>query len=134
MSTSDTKLNDLCDDLEGCKLGMISDEELFIQPPPLYCPICFERMPILPTGSNHYACCGKIICSGCVHAPIYDDQGNEVDNEKCPFCRMPTPYADEDIVNRVEKRMEANDPIAIYNIGCCYREGGDGFHKIWTRH
>src|SRR6056300_1276851 len=61
------------------------DEELFKQPPPLEdCPICFERMPTLrPTGSKYQTCCGKVICSGCMHAPVYDHKLNKVNNEKC---------------------------------------------------
>jgi len=142
MSTSNTntKIDSLCDNLEGCKLDgtaetKISDEELFKQPPPLYedCPICFERMPILPTGSNHYACCGKIICSGCIHAPLYDDQGNEVDNEKCPFCRTPLPETDEEVVNRIKKRVEAGDATAMYNTGNYCRDGRNGFPVDHTK-
>jgi len=138
MSTSDTKLNYLCDNLEGCKLSTgkkISDEELFKHPPPLYgdCPICFERMPMLPTGSNHYACCGKIICSGCIHAPLYDNQGNVIDNEKCPFCRTPTPTSEEDEIKRTEKRVEAEDPIAIRNLGIDYRDGTCGYPQDYAK-
>jgi len=73
------------------------------------------------------ACCGKVICSGCVSAPIYDNQGNEVTEKVCPFCRTLTPTTGEEANERTIKRVEMNDPIAIYNIGVCYREGTDGF-------
>jgi len=66
------------------------------------------------------ACCGKMICRGCIHAPVYDDKGNEVDNKKCPFCRTPPPKSAEENLKRLEKRMELNDAEAIYNMGCCY--------------
>ena len=99
MSTSDTdtKLSDLCEHLDGCKLDVekkISDEELFKQPPPAKedCPICFLVLPTMQSGRRYKTCCGKTICSGCIHAPLYDTYGNEVDNQKCPFCRVPTPY------------------------------------------
>ena len=64
------------------------DEELFKQPPQLEgdCPICFLRMPTLASGYKYMSCCGKVICSGCIRAPLYDNQGNKVDNQKCPFC------------------------------------------------
>ena len=99
----------------------LHDELLFRQPPPGEdCPICFLRMPYLGKGYKYEACCGKIICSGCVYAPIYDDQGNEVDNEKCPFCRAPTPYTDEECSRRLKKRVVAGDAEAIYLLGDYY--------------
>ena len=73
-------------------------------------------------------CCGKRICDGCIHAPLYDNQGNKVDNQKCPFCRTPHPTGDE-MVEREKKRIEVDDPIAIYNIGNYYCEGSKGFPK-----
>jgi len=71
----------------------LHDEKLFKEPPnpDEYCPICFIRIPSLVTGRGYYACCGKVICSGCAHAPVYDNQGNKVDVKKCPFCRVPLP-------------------------------------------
>jgi len=78
---------------KACKkrVAELHDEKLFKQPPPLEdCPICFVRLPCLnPTGKKYSTCCGKIICSGCIHAPVFDHQGNKVDNQKCPFCRTP---------------------------------------------
>jgi len=113
----------------------LHDEELFKQPPPLYedCPICFERMPIIPTGSTYKSCCGKEICSGCIHAPLYDDQGNEVDNTKCPFCRIPMPYTDEEANNRLKKRMKAGDAQAMYNLGYYYSEGIYGYPQDYNK-
>jgi len=63
----------------------LHDEKLFAEPPPQYgdCPICFLRLPTHHMGRRYYACCGKEICSGCAYAPVYDNQGNEVDNKKC---------------------------------------------------
>ena len=113
----------------------ISDEELFKQPPPDEdCPICFLRMPILnPTGSKYMTCCGKVICSGCCYAPVYDNQGNQVDNEKCPFCRTPKPVGKKDAVERLKKRVEKDDPIAIYSLGMYYRDGMYGYPQNHTK-
>jgi len=106
----------------------LHDEKLFEQPPPTEdCPICFLRIPSLATGSQYKSCCGKVICSGCNYAPVYDHQGNEVDNEKCPFCRLLPTNTKEELIERHEKRIEAGDPIAIYNRGCRYRDGTNGF-------
>jgi len=111
----------------------LHDIELFKQPPPAEdCPICFLLLPTLETGSRYYACCGKVICSGCFYAPVNDDQGNEVDDEKCPFCRTPPPNTNGEGIERDKKRIEANDPIAIYNLGCFYRDGLDGYPQDYT--
>ena len=82
------------------------------------------RMPTLgSTGYKYYACCGKVICSGCIHAPVYDNQGDIVAGKKCPFCRTPAPYTDEEAAERERKRVELSDPIAIHNLGIYYAEG-----------
>jgi len=111
------------------------DEVLFKQPPPLDdCPICFLQLPFLdPTGKKYMTCCGKRICSGCCYAPLYDNQGNEVDNQKCPFCRAPWPDTEEEIIKRYKIRMEAGDPIAIFNIGMFYRDGKRGKPQDYTK-
>ena len=106
----------------------LHDIELFKQPPAAEdCPICFLRMPTFETGYRYQSCCGKTVCSGCRHAPVYDNQGNKVVKKTCPFCRVPTPYADEEIVERLKKRVEANDPAAMYKLGICYRDGLLGY-------
>ena len=113
----------------------LHDEKLFKQPPSLHgdCPICFMRIPTLITGKKHMTCCGKVICSGCMHAPVYDSQGNEVDNEKCPFCRTPFPESDEEDIKRTKKRVEANDAVALFNRGNYYRDGRNGFLQSHTK-
>jgi len=133
MSSSDTrKLHDLCVDL--CKLGNISDEELFKQPPPKEdCPICFVRLPSFHNGI-YQTCCGKVICSGCFFAPVYDNQGNEVIEKVCPFCRVLRPTSDEEVLKRERKRAEDNnDAIAIYNQGVFYSEGRGGYQQDYDK-
>jgi len=112
----------------------LHDIELFKDPPPAEdCPICFIRLPIRKSGSRYMSCCGKVICSGCFHAPLYDNQGNEVDNEKCPFCRTLFPKSNEDNVERLKLRVEAGDPQAMYAVGLYYREGMGGFPQDFTK-
>jgi len=112
----------------------LHDEKLFKQPPPAEdCPICFVRLPLLDSGSIYYSCCGKVICSGCVYAPLYDNQGNEVDNKKCPFCRTPHHTSEEEIAERYKSRMEVGDPIAIYGLGNYYRDGKYGLSQDYTK-
>ena len=116
------------------RVAELHDEKLFKQPPPDEdCPICFQQLPFLHTGSTYYACCGKMICSGCVYAPLYDNQGNKVDNKKCPFCRTPWPSSDDDMIKREKKRIEAKDPRAIFNIGIYYRDGICGYPQDHTK-
>jgi len=115
----------------------INDEELFKQPPPKEdCPICFLTLPAYITGWRYMSCCGKVLCSGCIHAPVYDNQGNEVVEKKmCPFCRTPNPTSleEEEIIKRLEKRIEAGDAHAIFNIGVYYRHGRNGFPQDYTK-
>ena len=110
------------------------DKELFKQPPPDDdCPICFVRLPNVHTGYRYRSCCGKVLCCGCIHAPVYDSQGNKVDNQICPFCRTPTPDTEEESIEREEKRMEKDDAIAIYNKGMDCMEGSRGYPQDYTK-
>jgi len=110
------------------------EEELFKQPPTEEdCPICFLRLPYLGSGSRYYACCGKVICCGCVHAPVYDDRGNEIDDQRCPFCRSLRTSSDEELNEMEKKRIQADDDIALFNIGVYYRDGRYGFPQDYTK-
>ena len=105
------------------RVAELHDEKLFKQPPPLEdCPICMIRLPLLGTGKMYMACCGKLICSGCSHAPVFDHQGNTV-ADLCPFCRTPAPVTVEEAIKRVKKRVKLNDPIGISDLGSYYAEG-----------
>ena len=86
------------------------------------CSICTLRLPTLYTGRKYMTCCGKVICSGCLHAPRYDYLGNKVDNRKCPFCRTPWPTK-EGMIKRMMKRVELDDAVAIHNLGAYYSNG-----------
>ena len=113
----------------------LHDKELFKQPPlPLDdCPICFLRMPSLETGSMYMSCCGKMVCTGCMLAPVYNNQGNIVAKKTCPFCRTPRPPTNEEMIKRVMKRAEADDPIATYDLGYYYSEGLHGLQQDFTK-
>ena len=71
-------------------------------------------------------CCGKIVCSGCNHAPVYDNEGNVIREKTCPFCRTPFATSDEEMIKRYKKRVEVNDAIAIRNFGGFYAGGQFG--------
>jgi len=99
----------------------ITDDDLFKHPPETEeCPICFLPQPYLETGKRYNTCCGKYLCNGCIHAVFMD-----IDDpaEKCPFCRVLEPTSDEEVIQRVNKRVELGDANAIHNLGCFYSEG-----------
>ena len=100
----------------------LHDEKVFKLPPPNKdCPICMLPLPSLFTGRKYKSCCGKIICSGCIHAVQMRDGGKGL----CPFCRTPTPYQEE-LVEQYKKRMEVDDAEGIRNLGGCYSDGEFG--------
>ena len=111
----------------------LHDEELFKQTPSEDCPICFIRLPYLNSGYRYFSCCGKEICSGCIYAPIYDDQGNVIADKKCAFCRTPHPTSMEEAVERQKKRVEANDANAIVNTGNDYGNGTNGYPQDYSK-
>ena len=112
---------------------IISDDELFKPPLPKEdCPICNLLLPALASGSAYYACCGKMICSGCAYAPVYDNLGNEISEKKCPFCRTPT-QSIEEYNKRLLKRVELGDAEAIRTLGCYYDKGRYGFPQDYEK-
>ena len=113
---------------------IISDDELFKQPPNEDCPICLLRLPSLESGSTYYPCCGKIICSGCCHAPVKDNLGNVIIERKCPYCRTPVNKSDEEYNEWLLKRVELGDAHAFFTLGCyyCYGEE-DGFPQDYDK-
>ena len=86
-------------------------------------------LPSLDTGSKYKVCCGKELCSGCIHAVGLRDNGVGL----CPFCRTPAPVSGEEYIARLKKRVEVGDAIAIYSLGCCYDEGVYGFPLDHTK-
>ena len=116
---------------KACKkrAAELHDEALFKEPPPQYgdCPICFLRSPTMHTGSRYMSCCGKIICSGCCHADVYDNQGKIIADKKCPFCRTSAPTSNKEGIQRLKKRMEVGDAYAFGMMGGFHATGQNGF-------
>ena len=114
------------------RVAELHDEKLFKQPPPEEdCPICFVRLPEMTTGCTYMACCGKVICSGCVYA--FQSRATKQEHNVCPFCRFPPPDSDEEMIGRYEKRIELNDPNALYNMGVHYSEGRYGLPQNYVK-
>ena len=113
----------------------LHDEALFREPPHEHgdCPICFLRLPSMDTGRRYYECCGKMICSGCCFADVYDNQGKIIVEKSCPFCRTPDPSTDKEGIKRLKKRMEVGDAYAFALMGSCYTRGGMGLPQNSAR-
>ena len=116
------------------RVAELRDIELFKEPPPDEdCPICFLRLPRLKSGWRYQSCCGKVICSGCIHAPVYDDKGNAMNNKICAFCRTPTPASDKEIMQNFMERVEVDDAQAMSNLGTLYSLGSHGLPQDITK-
>ena len=100
----------------------LHDENLFKKPPPQdECPICFQQLPISVTGQQWKACCGKMLCMGCINAAFLADN-----RRLCPFCRTPYHTSDGELMERIKKRADCDDAIAIHSLGCHYSKGEMG--------
>ncbi len=105
----------------------LRDEILFKQPEGNHlgdCPICCLPIPYDPDKSTLNTCCCTRVCKACDLA----NQKREAEGrlqEKCPFCRKPLPDTDEECIELLMKRIEANDPIAICEMGTVRYEEGD---------
>ena len=116
---------------------VLHDRELFTQPDETHlgeCPLCFLPMPLDKQKSSYYACCSQIVCNGCVHAHIMANIDDMVKAGSCPFCREPV-VGEEESNKRMMKRVKANDPAALRQIGAtCYEEGDyDEAIKYFTK-
>jgi len=108
----------------------LHEEKLFRKPPPMEdCPICFQQLPLLGTGRMYKACCGKIICSGCIYAVKNRDK----DLGLCPFCRTPCHTSDEEMLKRMHKRVEIGDTEAINMMGTYYANELFGFPQDYNK-
>ena len=138
----------------ACKLraAELRDEALFKDPPAKEdCSICFLPMPqqliccvSLPPATItsvpiydfvkaneelagevmelYYPCCGKSICKGCIHS--FGTSGNIW---TCPFCNTgQSSKTDEEHVEEIMKRVEANDAGAICLLANSFYHGLNG--------
>ena len=107
----------------------LRDDILFKQPESTHigdCPICCVPLPI-QTDKNEsmfYSCCCKLICKGCAYAnKLFQHQDNMP--ETCPFCRHPVPKTREEFKKNLMKRIEANDQVALSQMGGKHFDEGD---------
>jgi hypothetical protein len=124
---------------KACKKRMaeIRDDRLFTLPDESHfgeCPICCLPLPIDRDKSFKNTCCSKGICKGCSYANQKREQEQGL-RPKCPYCREPVPTTDEEIEQNDIKRVKANDPAALCDIGKrVYLEGDyDGAVQYLTK-
>ena len=124
---------------EECKkrAAELQDEILFKQPEGNHwgdCPICCLPMPIDPRKTILVSCCSKNICDGCNIANQNREREGRM-KPKCPFCRKDLPDTDEEWDEQLMKRIEANDPVAICQMGRERYDEGDytAAFDYWTR-
>ena len=105
----------------------MKDEILFKQPESSHegdCPICCLPLPIGPLESVLNPCCSKYICKGCNHANKKRLLEERLQNT-CPFCRKAIPKSTEEAIEQLMKRIEANDPVAMCQVGTMRCLDGD---------
>jgi tetratricopeptide (TPR) repeat protein len=106
---------------KACKkrAAEIREDKLFTQPDGSYlgeCPICCLPLLLEVNSNTINSCCCKFICLGCDHANKKREWEEGLDH-KCAFCREPLPKTDEEMVKNYMKRVEVNDPLAIFQMG-----------------
>jgi len=115
---------------KACKerVAELFDKKLFKQPPPNEdCPICYLRLPIDFHQSTYTSCCGKMLCLGCVYANTV--AAADTEKCKCLFCQTEAPSSDEEDIERLKKRVEANDAWAMFHLGSYYQHGMLGLRQ-----
>jgi tetratricopeptide (TPR) repeat protein len=104
---------------EECKnrKTVLHDRKLFTQPDETHlgeCPLCFLPLPF--DGSSMFrTCCSEMICIGCVYANHISNIHDKAKRQRCPFCREPA--NDDENDKRMMKRIKANDPVAMNQMG-----------------
>ncbi len=108
------------------RVAELRDDTLFTQPDgSCYgeCPICCLPLPIDRSKSNMNSCCCKYICRGCEYANKMRESEAGL-SHKCPYCREPLPKTQEEANQNLMKRVKANDPVGLFQVGArCNMEG-----------
>ena len=124
---------------KACKelAAELRDEILFRQPESSHrgdCPICFLPLPIDVKKSTLYVCCSKIVCSGCNYANKLRELNKKL-HPQCPFCRHPLPKTQAEMDKNKMKRVAANDPVALREMGKKHHSDGDygSAFKFYTK-
>ncbi len=115
----------------------IRDKDLFEQPDESHlgdCPICCLPIPLDDKKSTTMRCCCKILCRGCAYANAKREFEMKLE-QRCPFCREPTPDSSEEFDKDMMKRAKKKDPIALREVAEIKKREGDiqGALEYWTK-
>lgn len=88
------------------------------------CPICCLPLSFEQSKSSLMPCCSKLICKGCLYANEIREIKGRLES-KCLFCRHPASTSDEEVKMNLKKRAEANDPLAMVQMGIMLHREGD---------
>ena len=106
---------DLGTELDVGPLGKVPQRE--------ECPICMRVLPLHPNLQSYWPCCGNTLCSGCDLQHLIK---NEELADTCAFCRTAVEKSGEEVLTRVRKRIERNDPIGMVLMSSYYQKGQHG--------
>jgi len=102
----------------------LRDELLFKQPESTHegdCPICLLPLTLGNDLNVELVCCNKKICDGCFNAHQIKEDEEQVENpwlqDSCPLCRHHRPLSDAEVDAFTRRRIEANDPVALREVG-----------------
>ena len=111
------------------RVAELHDEALFKEPPDREeCDICMLTLPLNPEEQKYQPCCGKVLCVGCIYSAF------EADNRKlCPFCRTPAATSEGETLERLKKRADGGDAIAIHQLAFYYNRGGMGLPQDYNK-
>ena len=90
------------------------------------CPICSLPLPLDIDQTSFHPCCMKRVCDGCILA------ARKRGMDDCPFCRTPPPDEIQGLA-MIQKRVDAGDPVATWDLGNSYHFGECGLEKDVTR-
>ena len=119
------------------RAAKLQDEILFKQPESTHlgdCPICCLPLPIDQRKSTLTSCCSKYICKGCEYANTKRELEGRL-QLRCPFCRKVESLTYEENIKHLMKRVEANDPAAMCEMGTGRYQRGDynAAYEYFTR-
>ena len=107
----------------------LRDEKLFKDHPPKdECPICFLPMPNNVNQVSFKACCGKMICNGCIHA-MKMSEGKDL----CAFCRTPPAISQKEDIKRIKKLMKKGNGDAFNFLAFLYAHGRKGLSRDYQK-
>lgn len=125
---------------KACKkrAAELHDEILFAEPDGTHegdCPICLVPHSLDLSKYRMMPCCSKTICQGCYFFNMKREAEEGKRQHQCPYCRQAIPETEEEIQKMRKRRVEANDDVAIRQLGTQLNIQGDyiGAIEHWKK-